>query len=76
MKCVCQNPDSFAKQRQLVTQIAKNYFFFPYLDHQPRLMIQCPMSLLEILAVWLVDFVSAPNFAIAVELVVDETAVV
>lgn len=39
-------------------------------------MIQCPMSLLEILAVWLVDFVSAPNFAIAVELVVDETAVV
>lgn len=23
MKCVCQNPDSFAKQRQLVTQIAK-----------------------------------------------------
>lgn len=47
------------------------------LDHQPRLTIHCPMFLLEILnAVWPVAFVSAPSFAIVVEVVVDEMAAV
>lgn len=44
------------------------------LDHQPRLMTQCPMFLLEILPVLPAEFASAPSFAIVVEVVVDEMA--
>ena len=48
---------------------------YSYLNHQPRLMIRCPMSLLEIVAALLVVFAIAPSFATVFEVVVDEMAV-
>lgn len=62
---------SFVKQNKLFAWKLKVKFCISYLDHHPRLMIHCPTFFLEILAVvWPVEFVSAPSFAIVVEVVV------